>query len=63
VTTRRVNNLRGPPHVPLWQRNYHDHIIRSGEDLFRVRAYIQENALRWALDEENPARPSAAADR
>jgi putative transposase len=37
-----------------WQRNYFEHIIRNDKDLFRIREYIQNNPLRWKLDEENP---------
>ena len=40
----------------LWQRNYYEHIIRSEEELSRIRRYIAENASEWALDCENPAR-------
>jgi REP-associated tyrosine transposase len=38
----------------LWQRNYHEHIIRSEESLNRIRRYILENPARWATDPENP---------
>ena len=37
-----------------WQRSFHDHIVRDDDDLNRVREYIQNNPLRWALDAENP---------
>ena len=56
ATTNRINDLRGTPGLPLWQRNYHEHVIRNEEDLRRVREYIQTNPLRWELDRENPAR-------
>jgi len=56
ATTNRINDLRGTPGVPLWQRNYHEHVIRNEEDLRRIREYIQTNPLRWELDRENPAR-------
>jgi REP element-mobilizing transposase RayT len=39
-----------------WQERFHDHIIRNDEDLRRIRAYIANNPLQWAIDEENPAR-------
>ena len=39
----------------IWQRSFYDHVIRDDDDLNRVREYIQNNPLRWALDEENPA--------
>ena len=38
----------------LWQRGYHDHVIRDEEDLARVREYIATNPIRWAFDPENP---------
>ncbi len=40
----------------LWQRGFYDHVIRSVEDLDRVRRYIIENPGRWFDDRENPAR-------
>jgi REP element-mobilizing transposase RayT len=40
----------------LWQRGYYDHIVRDEKDLHRVRQYIDNNPLAWALDEENPNR-------
>ncbi len=38
----------------LWQRNYYEHIIRNDESLNRIREYIVNNPLQWALDRENP---------
>lgn len=38
----------------LWQRNYHDHIIRSDESLQRIRQYILDNPACWETDPENP---------
>jgi len=37
-----------------WQRNYYDHIIRKENELESIRQYINENPLKWELDEENP---------
>jgi hypothetical protein len=31
----------------LWQKNYYDHIIRSENDLFRIRNYIKNNPKKW----------------
>ncbi len=39
---------------PLWQRSFHDHVIRDEDDLAHVRRYIGENPLRWSLDELHP---------
>lgn len=38
-----------------WQRNYYEHIIRDENSLARIRKYIINNPLQWALDRENPA--------
>ncbi|MCL5957697.1 MAG: transposase [Chloroflexi bacterium] len=56
LVTKRINAIRVDSGVPVWQRNYYDHIIRSEEELGRVREYILANPIRWAEDENNPAR-------
>jgi len=38
----------------LWQRNYHDRIIRNEDEMNRIRQYIVDNPLKWDLDRENP---------
>jgi REP element-mobilizing transposase RayT len=42
----------------LWQRNYHEHIIRNEDSLNRIRRYIRSNPAMWARDPENPDRSS-----
>ena len=54
ATTKRANEFRNMPGTPVWQRNYYEHIIRGEDDLYRIRAYIRNNPLKWALDEANP---------
>jgi REP element-mobilizing transposase RayT len=51
VTTRRVNSLNNLSQIPLWQRNYYEHIIRDQDDFERIREYIQENPSTWQNDE------------
>ena len=34
----------------LWQRSYHDHIIRSEKDYREIWEYIDTNVLRWEDD-------------
>jgi REP element-mobilizing transposase RayT len=34
---------------PLWQRGYHDRVIRSERELEELRRYIAENPVRWWL--------------
>jgi REP element-mobilizing transposase RayT len=55
VSTKHINEHRGTPGVPVWQRNYYEHIIRNDPSLQRIRAYIANNPLRWHRDRENPA--------
>lgn len=38
----------------VWLRNYYEHIVRGPKDLDRIRHYIRDNPLKWALDRENP---------
>ncbi len=56
VTTRKINRIRKTPGLKLWQRNFWEHIIRNENDLNRIREYITNNPLQWALDNENPYR-------
>jgi REP element-mobilizing transposase RayT len=39
----------------LWQRGFHDHVVRDEAALTRIREYIENNPLKWHLDRENPA--------
>jgi putative transposase len=54
AVTKRINVRRGTPGVFVWQRNYHEHIIRNDAELARIQRYIQENPQQWSLDRENP---------
>lgn len=54
TSTRQVNTLRQTPGLPLWQRNYFERIIRDERELNRIREYIINNPLKWALDTEHP---------
>ena len=36
--------------VPLWQKSYHDHIIRNHADYLRVWEYIDTNPAKWRED-------------
>ena len=55
VSTKKINIVRGTPAVPVWQRNYYEHVIRSEDELHRIQTYIENNALKWDMDQENPA--------
>jgi len=51
LTTSRINSIRNSPGIPVWQRNYYEHIIRDDFDLCRIREYIQNNPLIWDNDD------------
>jgi len=40
---RLVNLHRGTPGPAVWQRGYHEHIVRNEDDLRRIREYIAMN--------------------
>ena len=54
AVSRQINQLLHTPGLPIWQRNYYEHVIRKEESLDDIRQYIIENPLRWTEDEENP---------
>jgi len=41
----------------VWQRNYHDHIIRTDQEWQIIRNYIQSNPSQWLSDEEYQTLP------
>jgi putative transposase len=53
TVTRRIKGLRQAEGA-LWQRNYHEHIIRDDKSLDAIREYIDNNPANWASDRENP---------
>lgn len=61
AATKRINEIRGTPGAPVWQRNYYERVIRNDVELNRTREYIHLNPLQWALDQENPHRETSAA--
>ncbi|OZH51711.1 transposase [Hydrocoleum sp. CS-953] len=63
AVTKRINRI--PYHgeqlttpVPVWQRNYYEHIIRNETSLNQLRQYIIENPLKWEIDQLHPNNPS-----
>ncbi len=52
-STRTINELRKSPGIPVWQRNYYEHIIRDDEELGSIREYIENIPKNWMMDKEN----------
>lgn len=40
--------------VPVWQRNYYEHIIRSEESFQKIQEYIVNNPSSWQHDKLYP---------
>ena len=53
-SSKQINVLRKSAGVPVWKRNYYDHIIRNENELNQIREYIINNPLKWEFDEDNP---------
>ena len=49
----RMVRKRWNDHAFGWQKSFYDHVIRNDEDLYRIRAYVQNNPLNWELDQDN----------
>jgi putative transposase len=57
-SARRINEIRKVKGIPVWQRNYYEHIIRNEESLQHLRQYIHNNPLSWWEDQLHPDVPS-----
>jgi len=55
AVTKRINEIRNTPGVPVWQRNYYEHVIRDEADYSRIAEYISTNPQRWIEDTLHPA--------
>lgn len=47
AVTRRINRSAGTPGAPVWQRSYHEHVVRDEAAYRRIEAYIRDNPRRW----------------
>ena len=37
-------------HMDIWQKGYHDHVVRNDADYLRVWDYIETNPAKWRED-------------
>ena len=49
---KKQREAKGWPQITVWQRGYHDHIVRDERELEFIRRYIRENPARWNQDVE-----------
>ena len=47
VSTKRVNYLRSTLGAPLWQRNYHERVIRNSLSMRALRRYVANDPVLW----------------
>lgn len=50
-SARRINKSRQTTGIPVWQRNYYEHIIRDEAELNGIRQYISDNPKNWESDD------------
>ncbi len=53
AVTRQVNIKRNDSPVVVWQKRFHDRIIRNEKELLDTRRYIIENPQNWRKDEHS----------
>jgi REP element-mobilizing transposase RayT len=53
-TNKRYNEIMNTTKQKMWQRSYHDHIIRGERDYLKIYNYIENNHLKWNEDCHNP---------
>lgn len=51
AVTKKINIDRSMPGIPVWQRNYYEHIIRDDESYYRISEYIKNNPVNWQKDD------------
>lgn len=51
AVTKGINELQNTSREPTWQKGFYEHIIRNEQDLYHIRKYIEQNPLKWELDE------------
>jgi len=51
VSTGRVNDLTGTPGARLWQRNYHERVIRNNLAMDALRRYVANNPVLWVPEQ------------
>jgi REP element-mobilizing transposase RayT len=52
-SAKQINQIRNTSGIPVWQRNYYEHIIRNEKSLENIRNYIINNPSKWYYDNYN----------
>jgi len=51
-SAREINRTRHTPGITVWQREFHDRVVRNGKELEAIRDYIADNPKKWSKDAE-----------
>jgi len=49
TTAREANRVLGRTGEPFWQKESYDHWVRDGDELEKIRAYIESNPVKAGL--------------
>lgn len=52
AASRDINDVRGTPGTPVWQRGFYERVIRNQQEFEKFRRYIESNPSRWSEDAE-----------
>lgn len=52
TVARLYNGMMKSPRTKIWNRNYHDRIIRNEAELYRIQVYIRENPTNWLANKD-----------
>ncbi|MCL2753262.1 MAG: transposase [Defluviitaleaceae bacterium] len=53
--TKLVGATTGrPSDTPIWQKGFHEHVVRDERDYLRIWQYIENNSYNWHDDEYYP---------
>ena len=53
AVTKRIHETDKFSPEKIWQRGFHDHIIRNEDEWRRIHLYIEANPSNWENDDEN----------
>lgn len=56
TVTKHIHRLHNTPEEIIWQRGFHDAIIRDEKMLDALRHYVENNPALWAEDRHNPTK-------
>ena len=48
ISSVSINQQRARPGAPVWQRSFHDRVIRNETEFLHLWGYILDNPIRWA---------------